>query len=263
MTALPASRRLPAVAALVVALLFPSTVSANPGAVVLAHGPRTRHEVALTFDDGWGTRACGALVDILEAARTPATFFPNAMYVRGSPGLWRRVAALGFPIGNHTTSHPLMTRLSYARQLAQIVSDRSIVERVLGVRTIPVFRPPYGAFNGATVAAAGAAGYAYVLNWDATFADSSRRRNRRAWPIAAYVRAATRGTSGTVVLGHCGSTIDLAALPGVIADYRARGFTFVTVPQLLSMPGAVPMSFPDPPAPPPDPPRAAGPPRAL
>jgi len=281
---LPLSGRLLSVAVLVVALAVPATASADPGATasadpgatVLAHGPRTRHEVALTFDDGWGTRACGALVDILEATRTPATFFPNAMYVRGSPGLWRRVAALGFPIGNHTTSHPVMTRLTYARQLAQIASDRTIVEQVLGIQTIPVFRPPYGAFNRKTVAAAGAAGYAYVLNWDASFADSSRRRNGRAWPITSYVRAATRGIAGSVILGHCGSAIDLAALPRVIAAYRVRGFSFVTVPQLLGMPGAMPMSFPAPtpaatpaatpaptPAPSPDPRPAAGPPRAL
>ena len=114
----------------------------------------------------------------------------------------------------------------------------------------------------------GSAGYAYVLNWDASFADSSRRRNGRAWPITSYVRAATRGIAGSVILGHCGSAIDLAALPRVIAAYRVRGFSFVTVPQLLGMPGAMPMSFPAPtpaatPAPSPDPRPAAGPPRAL
>ncbi len=260
MTAFQPTRRLLSVAALVAALVFPAVVSAHRGAVVLTHGPRTRPVVALTFDDGWGSWRCSALVDILEATRTPATFFPSALHVEGSPTLWRHIASLGFPIGNHTTNHVLMTRLSYRHQLAQITSDRRIVEAVLGVRTIPVFRPPYGAFNRATVRAATAAGYASMLNWDASFADSSRRRDGTAWPVASYVRAATRGIAGSVILGHCGSSIDLAALPGVIAAYRARGFTFVTVPQLLGMPGAASMSFPEPaplpPSPPGDPPRA-------
>jgi hypothetical protein len=61
------------------------------------------------------------------------------------------------------------------------------------------------------------------------------------------VRAASRGTNGSVILGHCGSPIDLEALPGVIADYRSRGFTFVTVPELFGLPGARPMHFPTPP----------------
>ena len=237
-----------------VALLLPAAVSAAPGARVMFHGPPTRRVVALTFDDGAGSAACAALVSILEETHTPATFFPNAVYVQASPRLWRHIAALGFPIGNHTTSHPLMTRLPYERQLAQITSDRLIVERVLGRRTIPVFRPPYGAFNGTTVRAATAAGYSYVLNWDATFADSSHRRDGSPWPIASYVDAATRGTDGSVILGHCGNRLDVAALRAVIASYRTRGFSFVTVPQLLGLPGAVPMTFPAYPTPPPPPP---------
>jgi hypothetical protein len=64
------------------------------------------------------------------------------------------------------------------------------------------------------------------------------------------VRAASKGQNGSVILGHCGSAIDVAALPGVIAAYRARGFTFVTVPELLGMPGAAPMHFPPPVEPP-------------
>ena len=213
-------------------------------AVLLAHGPRTRQVVALTFDDGYDPEACGALVDLLEATATPATFFPNAVYVTRSPDLWRRVAAFGFPIGNHTASHPLMPRLTYSAQLNQIASDRSIVEAVTGRPSIWVFRPPYGAWNKSTLLAASAAGYPIVLNWDVSFADSSRRRGGRPWPIAAYIRAASRGIAGAVVLGHCGSRIDLAALPAVIAGYRARGFTFVTVPQLLGLLDAAPMSFP-------------------
>jgi peptidoglycan/xylan/chitin deacetylase (PgdA/CDA1 family) len=265
--------------ALAVLVLLPAPASATtaatpdsaaspapaPGAAVLTHGPRTRPVVALTFDDGWGARTCGDLVRILETTHTAATFFPNAVYVERSPRLWRYIAQLGFPIGNHTTSHPPMPSLDYRHQLAQIASDRTIVERVIGMPTIPVFRPPYGLYDATTVRAAGAAGYAYVLNWDASFADSSRRRGGRPWPIASYVRAASRGVNGSVILGHCGSPVDLAALPAVIAGYRARGFTFVTVPQLLGMPGAGPMTFPaypsSPPLPSPTPPPAL--PRAL
>jgi peptidoglycan/xylan/chitin deacetylase (PgdA/CDA1 family) len=223
----------------------------RPGkAVVVSHGDRTRRVVALTFDDGYNTPNCSALVNTLEATATPATFFPNAVYVAHSPALWRHVAALGFPIGNHTATHPLMTQLTFRAQLQQIRSDRTIVDRVTGRPSISVFRPPYGAWNAKTLAAAGAAGYPVVLNWDTTFADSSRRPNGKTWPVASYVRAASRGIAGSVVLGHCGSAIDLAALPAVIASYRARGFTFVTVPQLLGQPGAQPMTFPAPPAPP-------------
>jgi peptidoglycan-N-acetylglucosamine deacetylase len=228
----------------------PVITSPQP-AVLITHGPRTRRVVALTFDDGYNPAACGALVDELVALRTPATFFPNSVHVVAAPRLWRRIAALGFPIGNHTATHPFLPGLSYKMQHAQIWTSRMWTERVIGGPSLSVFRPPYGAYNRTTLLAAHATGYPIVLNWDVSFADSSRRPNGRPWPTSSYVRAASKGRNGSVILGHCGSRIDLAALSGVVAGYRARGFTFVTVPELLGLPGAKPMHFPAPPPPPP------------
>lgn len=210
---------------------------------VVSHGARTGKVVALTFDDGYAPAVCGALVDVLVETQTPATFFPNSVNVVRAPALWRRVAALGFPIGNHTVSHPYLPRLSFQQQWTQIWSDRVALERVIGEPSLAVFRPPYGAYSPGTLIAARAAGYDIVLNWDASFADSSRRPDGKPWPITSYARAASRGTNGSVILGHCGSSIDLAALPAVIASYRERGFTFVTIPELLGLPGAAPMQF--------------------
>jgi peptidoglycan/xylan/chitin deacetylase (PgdA/CDA1 family) len=218
-------------------------------AVVVTHGARSSKVVALTFDDGYNPKVCGALVDELVETDTPATFFPNSVNVVRAPELWQRVAALGFPIGNHTATHPYLPRLTYLGQVSQISSDRKALERVIGAPSLSVLRPPYGAFSPGTLIAAEATGYPIVLNWDTSFADSSRRPNGRPWPTSSYVRAASRGENGSVILGHCGSSIDVAALPDVIASYRSRGFTFVTVPQLLGMEGAVPMQFPAPPQP--------------
>lgn len=228
-------------------------------APVIFNGSRAEPWVALTFDDGNDATNCRRLVDTLEATATPATFFPNAGPVIMSPALWRWIARLGFPIGNHTAHHPFMPGLGFAAQLREIRSDQATIERVTSMPVLPVFRPPYGSYDGTTARAAAAAGYRYVLNWDTTFADSSRRPDGRPWPMTSYVRAATRGRNGSVILGHCGDPIDTAVLADVIASYRSRGFIFVTVPQLLGMPGARPMTFPSPPAPSPQPSPATSP----
>lgn len=222
-------------------------------AEVLTHGPRTGKVVALTFDDGYNPAVCGALVDVLVATKTPATFFPNSVHVVAAPKLWRRVAELGFPIANHTATHPFLPNLGYAAQHDQIWKSRLAIEQVIGGPSLSVFRPPYGAYTPGTLFAAHASGYPTLLNWDVSFADSSRRRNGRPWPTSSYVRAASKGRPGSVILGHCGNRIDVAALPGVIASYRSRGFDFVTVPELLGLPDAAPMHFPDVPLPPPAP----------
>lgn len=217
-------------------------------ATVITHGPRTAKVVALTFDDGYNPAVCGALVDVLVRTKTPATFFPNSIHVVAAPALWRKIADLGFPIANHSATHPFMPRLLYVDQHAQVWDSRQAIETVIGRPSLSVFRPPYGAYSKGTLIAAHASGYPVILNWDTSFADSSRRRNGRPWPTSSYVRAATKGRNGSVILGHCGNPIDVAALPGVIAAYRARGFRFVTVPELLGLADAAPMRFASPPA---------------
>lgn len=210
----------------------------------MSHGSRGRAWIALTFDDGWNPGHCRAVFDTLEATATPATFFPIAQWVRSDPGLWRDIAAAGFPIGNHTYDHRTLTRLGYAAQYSEIQRAEVAVEAITGRPMIHVLRPPGGAWNDTTLQAAGAAGFPVVLNWDTTLADSSRRRNGQLWPLASYLRSVERGAKGSVILGHCGSAVDVAILREVITFYRARGYAFVTVPEILGLPGADAMTFP-------------------
>src|SRR6187200_1924819 len=106
-------RRASALAVLLVLVLAPRNVAADdPG--VVSHGPRDEKVIALTFDDGWSTPRCHKILSTLVLKKVPATFFPNALYVRQHPEFWRRVAELGFPIGNHTVNHLDLTELTGA-----------------------------------------------------------------------------------------------------------------------------------------------------
>jgi peptidoglycan/xylan/chitin deacetylase (PgdA/CDA1 family) len=236
-------RRAVLVAALSV-LLLPGLATADSRASVVSHGDRSERTIALTFDDGWGVKNCAKVVAILERTATPATFLPSAHWVAAAPKFWRRVADRGFPFANHGVHHPRMTTLSYAAQVRQIANARTVVEGIIGKPMLRLFRPPYGSYNEVTRAAAAAAGFPRLLLWDTTFADSARRPDGSLRPLSVYRRVASRGRNGSIILGHCGSSIDVAILAGVISDYRRRGFTFVTIPELLDLPGALPMRFP-------------------
>jgi hypothetical protein len=65
-----------------------------------------------------------------------------------------------------------------------------------------------------------------------------------AWLIAD--RVVSRARNGSVILLHAGPYHTAEALPAIIAGLRARGFGFVTVPQLLGGTG-VPVPVPPPP----------------
>jgi peptidoglycan/xylan/chitin deacetylase (PgdA/CDA1 family) len=216
---------------LVLAFGVGGVAAADPAdPAVVTHGPRDEKVVALTFDDGWSTPRCQKILETLVAHKVPATFLPNAMYVRRSPAFWRRVAQLGFPIGNHTTNHRDLTELSGAAVYKEINRDRRIVEQVTGVPMVRVMRPPFGAYNKRTIKQAADAGFPTLLLWDTTSKDTSRRASERA-----MIKAALSGRKGSIVVLHCGPKATPRILPKIIAGYRGRGFRFVTIPALLGI----------------------------
>jgi peptidoglycan/xylan/chitin deacetylase (PgdA/CDA1 family) len=202
---------------------------------VVFHGDRAERVVALTFDDGYNVAACGAILAILERDEVPATFFPVGEAVSWHPAFWRRVDADGYPIADHSLTHPFMTRLSYGGQLAQLVDSRRLIGGILGHPMTLLFRPPYGAADATTLAAAQAAGFAAVVYWDTSAADTSLRGTP-----AEMIADAERGRNGSIILLHCGPAVTPRILPAIIAWYRAAGYGFRTVPELLGLGGPAP-----------------------
>jgi len=219
-----------AVLAVLLAVASVSAVAAGGSAQVLRHGPRVEKVVALTFDDGWGRSAKERILRTLIDEKVPATFFPYALAVRSDPAFWRRVAQAGFPIGNHSYSHPRMTDLTRHEMEWQISASRRLVESITGVPMLRVFRPPYGRYDQRVVDAAASQGFDTLLLWDATAGDSGGDPDYRS-----VLRGATAGKNGSVVLLHTGRSVTAEALPAIIRSYRSRGFRFVTVPELIGV----------------------------
>jgi peptidoglycan/xylan/chitin deacetylase (PgdA/CDA1 family) len=186
--------------------------------------------IALTFDDGASPENCRRILAELVAQGVPATFFPVANLIRLDPAFWRLLARAGYPIGDHTLTHPHMPRLGYTAQLRELTEARAIVEATIGRPLLDVFRPPYGEYDAATRAAAAAAGFPTMLVWDTSDRDTSPRGT-----VAEMLTAAEQGMNGSVMLLHCGPNATPYLLPDVIAFYRRRGFRFVTVPKLLGI----------------------------
>ncbi|MHB8459144.1 MAG: polysaccharide deacetylase family protein [Candidatus Limnocylindrales bacterium] len=203
------------------------------GMTPVFHGRRDERVIALTIDDGWSPGRTRAIFDVLQRGAVAATFFPYAEAAELDRGLWRAIADAGYPIGNHTQSHPFMTTLGPDAQAAELVEARSTIETMTGRPMLAVFRPPYGAYDSALLALAARTGFPTVLMWDTSAADTSR------WATPEQlVAAALRGRAGSVLLAHGGPALTPLILPAVIARYRDLGFRFVSVPELLGLPGA-------------------------
>lgn len=188
--------------------------------------------MALTFDDGWSPAECASIYATLRKEHVAATWFPNAAYVRWDPALWRRIAR-HFPIGNHTYSHTRLTGVSRDEVKRQLVEDQHTISAITGRPLIDMFRPPYGAYDVRVEQIAGQLGYRTLALWDTDSGDAA------GVSAAEALRRAEQGGNGSIVLMHCGPSLTPTILPAIIASYRARGFRFVTLPELLGTSGSV------------------------
>jgi peptidoglycan/xylan/chitin deacetylase (PgdA/CDA1 family) len=206
-------------------------------AALASHGSRTEKVVALTFDDGNNAANVEKMLGILRSRRVNATFFPTARAVELAPETWLKVAQAGYPIANHTYHHNSLAGMCFERQLAELERAKT----VLAEQLIPIqglMRPPYEDFDRNTRLAARAAGEDYVVLWDVDTFDWTA-----VGPLTIAARA-LQGRSGSIILMHTTRPASASALYRIVDRYKARGFRFVTVGQLLGVAGPVP--FPEP-----------------
>ena len=203
-------------------------------AKVVRHGSRAKKVVALTFDDGYNASNVRRILAILERSKVNATFFPTSMGIRSAEAAWQAVALAGFPIANHTYDHKDLKTLCQMAQLTELELQDRTVAKDLGLTVLPYMRPPYGDYDDGTRFAAAQDGEQAIVLWDV---------DTRDWTGISWRSIAARasaGTNGSIVIMHTSATNTVTALPTIIARYRARGFTFVTIGQLLGIDGPTP-----------------------
>jgi peptidoglycan/xylan/chitin deacetylase (PgdA/CDA1 family) len=198
--------------------------------------PTSRHVVALTFDAGANADAVPSVLAILRREGVPATFFLTGDFVRDFPGAARSIAAAGFRIGDHTVSHPYLTRLGDAAVRQEILGAARQITAVTGKSPLPLFRFPFGDADARTIAIANQAGYVPV-RWTVDTLGWEGIAGRITAPVVVS-RVLGAARPGEIALMHVGSnpddhtTLDADALPRVISGLRAQGYSFVTLDAL-------------------------------
>ena len=181
--------------------------------------------VALTFDDGPVT-GTSELLDVLKAKGVRATFFVVGYNIAAHRNVLRRMVAEGHVVGNHTFAHQQLTRLSAAAVRSEITKTNTVIEKTTDVTPI-VLRPPYGATNATVRRVAGELGLSQIL-WNV---DPLDWKDRDSAMVTKRVLAAAR--PGSIILSHDIHPTTRKAYARIIDGLRAKGFTLVTVPELL------------------------------
>lgn len=182
--------------------------------------------VALTYDDG-PSNLTPKLLDTLSAKDATATFFLIGQNVVNLPQVVKRTHDLGFEIGNHSWTHPELTKVSVEQLNSELSRTSAAITQITG-EPVTLMRPPYGAFNQTVLNAAAQQGLT-VVHW--TNSPEDWRADRRTPEQIADITL-QRVTPGSIILMHDIHTWTVDAAPMIIDGLRAQGYEFVTVSEL-------------------------------
>jgi peptidoglycan-N-acetylglucosamine deacetylase len=208
-------------------------LAGSPGSLIVEHGQRTGKKIALTFD------ACptdlhdeydGKVVDVLLRDRVPATLFMSGRWVERHPDRAKFLADQAqFEIAAHSYYHPHLLEKDDERILREMKRTQAIIKKVTGRRP-EYFRPPYGEVDERLAKLAKSAGLT-TIQYDIASGDPDPGLSAKR--IARAVLQEAKGGSIIVFHMNCKGVHTADVLPEVIDGLRKKGFTLVTVGEML------------------------------
>ena len=197
--------------------------------------------LALTFDDGPYPPITGAILDVLEANHARATFFIKGAYVDANQDLVKRELGLGCEIGNHTTNHDDLEKLSPADRRTTVGDVNDKIYRLFGYR-IHLLRPPYisygkkGSDTREDIVAMAKELELAIVNHTRSSHDSHEDYTAQMMidRILAERDELGRGLNGSILLFHDKYQKTVEAMKVIIPALQQQGYQLVTVSELLN-----------------------------
>ena len=206
-------------------------------------GPTNQKAVALTFDDGPSPVYTAQIMALFKQYQAHGTFFVMGHRVEQYPGLVQALIKAGHEVGNHSFSHPRLTKiaqLSREQELERTAVDLDLLGCPQSQR---LFRPPYSAYDDRLKAYLAHTHRRLVL-WSI---DSGDWRGLAAPAIIKNVLSRVR--NGAIIIFHDNDENARAdrhptveALSIILPALKAAGYRMVTVsaassPPWFSLPG--------------------------
>jgi len=210
---------------------FPA--AGSPEGLIIEHGPRSAPKIALTFD------ACPTclpdeydegVVEVLLREKVPATIFLSGRWVEKNQAKAKFLADHPqFEIAAHSYYHPHLLEKDDARVIREMKRTQAIIKRVTG--KIPrYFRPPFGEVDERVARLAKEAGLV-TIQYDVASGDPDAGLSSKR--IVRVVLREAKG--GSIIVFHMNrkGVHTAEVLPEIINGLRKKGFTLVTVGDLL------------------------------
>jgi len=152
---------------------LPVVPGGPPSHITHLHG--SGKNVALTVDDGASAEVVSAYIDFARATGIRLTFFVTGSYpswTQHKDKLRPLVDSGQIQLGNHTWTHPDLTRCSGRRVENELTRCEKFLNNTFGVTGKPFIRPPFGDRSRRVDSVAANLGYTSMTTWYGTLGDS-------------------------------------------------------------------------------------------
>ncbi len=184
-------------------------------------------KIAISFDAAWGDQYTEELLKIMEERNIKCTFFLVGFWVDEHPDQVRKIAEAGHEIGNHSTNHPHMSKLSKEQIKMELETTQRKIEELAGDRAVKLFRPPFGDYNDTVIATCRELGY-YPIQWDVDSLDWKEYGVEHM-----FKQVTSKVRNGSIVLFHNNAKYTPQALPLILDHLLAEGYEFVPISELI------------------------------
>lgn len=185
----------------------------------------------LTFDAGYENGYTADILDVLKKHQVPAAFFLVGDYLERNADLVRRMVAEGHIVGNHTATHPNMSKITdraaFTKELEEV---EQLFAQITGKALPKYYRPPQGIYSEENLKLAQELGYKTVF-WSLAYADWDNNNQ----PTREYAlgKLLPRTHNGAVILLHATSKTNAELLDELLTTWKQQGYTFASIDQLF------------------------------
>lgn len=187
-------------------------------------GDTNQKEIYITFDAGFENGNTERILDALKKHGVKATFFLVGNYFETQPKLVKRMAEEGHTIGNHTYSHPDMSKIGDIQSFqTELQKNEALYRDILGSEMPKLYRPPQGKFCEENLKMAQQLGYSTVF-WSLAYVDWYA--DDQPTPEQAFSKLLPRIHPGAVVLLHSTSSTNAEILDELLTKWEETGYSF-------------------------------------
>ena len=188
--------------------------------------------IYLTFDCGYENGNTPRILEALKKHHIPAVFFCTGNFVRDQPDLIRQMIVEGHLIGNHTMTHPDMSKIGTKEEFLKELKGVEDAYQAATGKTMPHFyRPPQGIYNTQNLTMAKDLGY-QTFFWSLAYVDWIQ--DQQPTKEAAFEKLLKRIHPGAIVLLHNTSSTNASILDELLTRWEDMGYHFASLETLTA-----------------------------